>query len=194
MNQPSQLAPFAGPFPESQPSPYGGPPVFSANAMMAPPYAYGAARPASPHGTAPRRRRTGLIIGCAVAVVSTVVIAGLVSWLMLRPNPDEVGIRSAMADFSSAVAAGDLDGASRQLCAAEVEWLKGAHVPSSAPHAASTNYGDDAHLTDIKIRGDVAAAAFIPSAGSHQDSYFRKEGGAWKVCQTAQKDFAAAMK
>lgn len=192
MNQPSQLAPFAGPFPGSQPTPYGGPPVFSANAAALP-YGYGG-QPPAPYGSAPRRRRTGLIIGCAVAVVSTLVIAGLVSWLMLRPNPDEVGIRSAMADFSSAVAAGDLDGASRQLCAAEVEWLKGAHVPSRAPHAVSTNYGDDTHLTDIKIRGDVAAATFVPNAGSHQDSYFRKEGGAWKVCQTAKQAYDAATK
>jgi hypothetical protein len=193
MNQPSPYPSFTEPFPGTQPSQFGGPPVFSANTGMVSPYGYGAAQQAPGYGTAPRRR-TGLIVGCAVAVLSTVAIAGLGSWLVLRPNPDEVGFRAVMADFTSAVEAGDLDGADRNLCTQEAGLLKGVHVPTSAPRATGTNYGDDHHLTDIMIRGDIATATFIPNAGAHQDSYFRKQGGAWKVCQTAKPDFDAASK
>jgi hypothetical protein len=68
------------------------------------------------------------------------------------------------------------------------------HVPSAPSHASGAPADDEKLTTDITIRGDVATATFSPSAGVRQNAYFRKEGGAWKVCQSATQAYYAATK
>jgi hypothetical protein len=183
--------------PQAPPTPPhpAGPPVFTNNGIMAPPPVnYGATGyPAPPVGPVPRRRRTGLIIGCAAAALSTAIIAGLVGWLVFGPNPDEDGIHAAMGDFSAAVTAGDLNGAANNVCAAEAAPMKGLHLPAVTSPTDTKGSGADAkpNLTDITIKNDLAVATNTTVA-DHPKIYFRKESGAWKVCVTAKAAFDAA--
>jgi hypothetical protein len=192
MNQPSPYPSFAEPFPGAQPSQFGGPPVFSANTGMVSPYGYGAAQQAPGYGTPPRRRRTGLIVGCCVAVLSTVAIAGLGSWLVFRTDPEETAIRAVTADIRSALVAGDIDGVARDICTEESGSLKDVPGSSSKTGANGSHSAVDAQLRDVTVRGEVATAVSTAKEGSGVNFYFRKEGGAWKVCSTAKKDFDAA--
>lgn len=194
MNQPSPYSPFTEPFPGSQQSAPGGPPVFSANAIPGTPYGYAAAHPSHPGATPARPRRTGLIVGCCLAVVSTLVIAGLVGWLTLRTDPNETAIRSVTADFTAALAAGDVSGAARDLCAAESDALKDVHVLGGGPRKGGAPTGADAQLRDVTIRGEVAAAVSTAKPNDDLTFYYRKESGAWKLCHGAKQDFDAAAK
>lgn len=201
MSHPTSADPFAGHYRSPSvgfgaypPAPHQAPPaMITAHPMtMPPPYGYPpSGRPGDQQ--MPKRRRKGLLIGgVAAAATATLVVAGVLAWFLLGANGDEDQIRAVMGNFNTAVENGDVDAVASHLCAQEAAAFKGLHipVPPASPRASQPN--TQVGLSNIQIKGQLAAATLTAAGKPDTTLYFRKEADTWKLCASAQQDFTAA--
>lgn len=200
MSYPTNADPFAGHYPSpsvgfgAYPSaPHQAPPAINTAHPMTMPPTYGyppTGQPAAPQ--APKRRRKGLLIGgVAAAATATLVVAGILAWFLLGANGEEDQIRAAMGSFNTAVENGDVDAVASHLCAQEAAAFKGLHIPVP-PASGAPQPNTQVGLSNIQIKGQLAAATLTAAGKPDTTLYFRKEADNWKLCASAQQDFTAA--
>ena len=105
-------------------------------------------------------------------------------------SADESEIRALIAAFALAVERGDQDGALGLLCAEEVAEVldSGSYDPHRDGQYDTSVTSAPVTASDIVVTGDVACARVAQPGQEPATLWFRREGGAWKVCAPAGDD------
>lgn len=148
--------------------------------------------PQTPEPVAPKRRR-GRAIGAMILLVASAA-AAFGAWTTFGKSGDEDAIKATMSAFHDAVAAGDVEAVTAQMCDEEAALLDGLQLSPGETASANGEPADEASVAvaDIEVKGTAAAGTLTGRPGAAEKIYFRKEGEQWKVCSFAQSDFESA--
>lgn len=122
---------------------------------------------------------------------------GTLLYVVFVVNGDAAQVRRTVESFAAAVDSDDLATTVGLLCADEARDITEDDDydpdPIDNPPAATADPGP-AKVTpsEVRIRGDVAAATLTHVGGPPTTLYLRKDGGSWKVCAAAEQQFALA--
>lgn len=138
------------------------------------------------------KRKRGWVIAGVVLIASAGGAIG--AWMAFGMSAAERDITATVRAFKAAITSGDLDAVTAQMCAEEAALLDGLHLPPGTPPPSEGSGADKepAAITDIKVKGTVAAGTLTDTPNAGKKVYFRKVGEQWKVCSFAKADFESA--
>ena len=97
------------------------------------------------------------------------------------------------SNFADAVDESDIKKASQFLCGLDRFHYLDHHDQQTVDSGGEEQpIYRDLRVTNVDVRGTVAAATVSRKGQPDSTFYYRQEGGSWYVCTTAEQDYAAA--